>query len=87
MAGGGAGASLSARPCNDDVHVLFCVLQDVARLLHAQPAQTRPVHIDYLVIDLEPAVSTTFALSALQGYCGLTVRVMDALQERLHTQK
>ena len=33
--------------------------EDVPRLLHRHPAQTRPVHVDDLVSNQEPAVPAT----------------------------
>ena len=43
-------------PGDDDVHVVAGVLQDVPGLLHTEPSQTRTVHVDNLIIDLESAV-------------------------------
>ena len=46
-------------PGHDDVYLGATGAQDVPRLLHRDAAQTRPVHVDDLVSDQEPAVPAT----------------------------
>ena len=43
-------------PGHDDVYLGAAGAEDVPRLLHRHPAQTRPVHVDDLVSDQEPAI-------------------------------
>ena len=46
-------------PGHDDVYLGAAGAEDVPRLLHRHAAQTRPVHVDDLVPDQEPAVPAT----------------------------
>ena len=46
-------------PGHDDVYLGAAGAEDVPRLLHRHAAQTRPVHVDDLVSDQEPAIPAT----------------------------